>query len=176
MRSTRANPAGASVSEVAIQRVSDAHARQVAALRPYRPGEARARELGRVGGLAKKAPVERRRYLVELMESSLEAGLGALRSEFAELSAKVISGKKLTRTEKKLLLTIGELLLKHCRHILPQEVIAAVAIFETPPTLSDGEIAALKASWQRVQEVGLLGEGGQPVGAPEDFVDLEPEA
>ena len=151
--------------------VDDARRRQVAGLRPYRPGEARAAELGRVGGLAKKAPVERRRYLVELMESSLEAGLGALRSEFAELSAKVISGKKLTRTEKKLLLTIGELLLKHCRHILPQEVIAAVAILETPPSLSPEEIAAMRVRWQRVQESGLLGDDGLPLGPPEGYLD-----
>jgi len=164
------------VLEVTKIPVDDGRRRQVAGLRPFKPGEARARELGRVGGLSKLRGIERRRYLVELMESSLEAGLLAVRSAFAELSATAASGKQLNRTEKKLLLTIGELLVKHCRHILPQEVVAQVSVVEAPPSLSPEEIAALRESWQRVQESGLLGEGGQPVGAPEDFVDLEPEA
>ena len=145
-------------------------------LRPFQVGEARARELGRAGALINLRGIARRKHLVELMESGLEAGLLALQGEWAELSATVASGKKLSRTEKRLMLTIGELLVKHCRHILPQEVVAQVSVVEAPPSLSPEEIAALRESWQRVQESGLLGEGGQPVGAPEDFVDLEPEA
>jgi len=170
MRDTEQSGMGG-VNDVAIQRD-----RRIAQLTPFRPGEARARELGRAGALTNLRGIARRKHLVELMEAGLEAGLLAIRGEFSELSAKVASGKKLTRTEKRLMLTIGELLLKHCRHILPQEVVAQVSVVEPPPSLSPEEVAALRENWQRVQESGLLGEGGRPVGAPEDFVDLEPEA
>jgi len=157
-----------SVNDVAIQRD-----RRIAQLTPFRPGEARARELGRAGALTNLRGIARRKHLVELMEAGLEAGLLAIRGEFSELSAKVASGKKLTRTEKRLMLTIGELLLKHCRHILPQEVVAQVSVVEPPPSLSPEEVVALRENWQRVQESGLLGEGGRPVGAPEDYIDGE---
>ena len=155
----------ASVKDAAIEPYQEGRKRH-SQLTPFRPGEARACELGKAGAIVRLRGIARRKHLVELMESGLEAGLLALQGEWAELSATVASGKKLSRTEKRLMLTIGELLVKHCRHILPQEIIAQVSVTEAPPSLSAAEVLAMRVRWEQVQAGGLLGEDGRPQGAP----------
>ena len=140
---------------------------------PFRPGEERARVLGRLGGLAYASGLQRRKQLVAALEEGLSDAITVALAQVRELGLKLRAGKRLSHREQSDLRWWGELLARHCKGVLPQEIIAQVSVVEPPPSLSPEEVAALRENWKRVQEGGLLGEDGRPAGAPEDYIDGE---
>ena len=160
----------------AIERSTDPSPRQYHAglqPQPFKPGEERARILGRLGGLAYANQLQRRKQLVAALEEGLGDAITVALAQVRELGLKLRAGKRLTRREQSDLRWWGELLARHCKGVLPQEIIAQVTVTEAPPSLSAAEVLAMRVRWEQVQAGGLLGEDGRPQGAPEDYIEGE---
>lgn len=141
---------------------------------PFRPGEARARVLGRLGGLRSQEQQAKQRALVSMLQDGLGLGISVAQAELEELVAKVRSGQELSAEEHSRLRWWSELLAKHCKGVVPQLVqVLGLHLVGQVDRLPTEQVADLKSRWQQLQAGGLLGDNGLPIGQPSDYVDAQ---